>query len=339
MFPEAFRYLPGVTFLLVTVTLSGCASKSQTSRLLEKKFLKNQTAHELYETPFFPQEDYHCGPAALATVLVSNGVEITPEDLVEKVYLPERKGSLQIEIEAAARSYGMLSYRIKSELSNLLKEIEAGNPVLVMQNLGFSWYPRWHYAVVVGFDLKKEIVILRSGTYKRYETDLSLFEKTWQRSGFWGLVILPPEKLPKTAEYFNFLKAVNKLEESGNIKAALIGYKSAHSSWPEKELPLMGQGNVLYSLEQYEKAAESFSKLLKINPEAGKAWNNLAYSLLASECPALALRSVKRAINSDPKNKNFRESHVEISATISQTNHTDLGCRIEKKEILSLFDL
>ncbi|MGD8236773.1 MAG: hypothetical protein PVJ65_11540, partial [Chromatiales bacterium] len=60
---------------------------------------------QLADTPFFPQQAYQCGPAALATVLNANGVSISPEQLVPQVYLPERRGSLQVEMIAAARRY------------------------------------------------------------------------------------------------------------------------------------------------------------------------------------------------------------------------------------------
>ena len=45
---------------------------------------------ELKEVPFHAQEEYHCGPAALAMVLNAAGVGATPVALVEQVYLPGR---------------------------------------------------------------------------------------------------------------------------------------------------------------------------------------------------------------------------------------------------------
>ena len=87
-------------------------------------------------TPFFPQEEYQCGPAALATALVSAGAQTTPEALVPQVYVPERKGSFQVEMLAAARRHGMVSYALAPKFEDLLREIAAGTPVIVLQNLG-----------------------------------------------------------------------------------------------------------------------------------------------------------------------------------------------------------
>ena len=45
---------------------------------------------ELADVPFFAKEDYQCGPAALATVLAHNGVDVTPDRLASRLFVPER---------------------------------------------------------------------------------------------------------------------------------------------------------------------------------------------------------------------------------------------------------
>jgi ABC-type bacteriocin/lantibiotic exporter with double-glycine peptidase domain len=102
---------------------------------------------ELAEVPFFPQLEYECGPAALATALTHFNVKVTPDDLVGEVYLPERKGSLQIEMLAAARRHGMVSYQLAPRLKDLLRELAGGVPVIVLQDQGLGPFERWHYAV------------------------------------------------------------------------------------------------------------------------------------------------------------------------------------------------
>ena len=47
-----------------------------------------------------------------------SGLPAQPEDLVEEVYTPSRKGSLQVAIIAAARRHGRLAYEI-SDLESL----------------------------------------------------------------------------------------------------------------------------------------------------------------------------------------------------------------------------
>src|SRR5690606_40435641 len=116
----------------------------------------------LDNVPFFAQDEYQCGPAALATVLVADGVEVTPEELVDQVYVPARQGSLQIEMLAAPRRMGRLSYPLLPELQQVLDEVASGRPVLVVQNVGLQRLPQWHYAVVVGYGLGGDVVTHRS---------------------------------------------------------------------------------------------------------------------------------------------------------------------------------
>jgi tetratricopeptide (TPR) repeat protein len=144
-------------------------------------------SHELTAVPFFPQEEYQCGPAALAMAVSWSGFPARPEDLVEEVYSPARKGSLQMAMIAAARRHGRIAYKI-SDLDSLIAEIAAGFPIVILQNLSVSWFPVWHYAVVVGYDTSQEHIILRSGTTSRKVMPFGVFEKTWALSNYWGLI-------------------------------------------------------------------------------------------------------------------------------------------------------
>ena len=130
---------------------------------ISRQLTENLTArHELDSVPFYPQKAYQCGPAALAMVLEWSGINVDPDTLVPEVFTPSHKGSLQSALIGTARRHSRIAYPISS-LSDMLTEVAAGHPVIVLQNLGLSWYPVWHYAVVVGYDLPQGIVILHSG--------------------------------------------------------------------------------------------------------------------------------------------------------------------------------
>jgi len=44
--------------------------------------------------------------------------------------------------------------------------------------------------VVVGYDAAQEHVILRSGATSRKVMPFGVFEKTWERSNYWGIINL-----------------------------------------------------------------------------------------------------------------------------------------------------
>ena len=103
MLIQRIRRLAGALYFILL--LSGCASSWQTDKLRSEPPAALPPLHELTQTPFYPQQQYQCGPAALATVLNHYAVGATPDDLVSQVYVPGREGSLQIEMVAAARQH------------------------------------------------------------------------------------------------------------------------------------------------------------------------------------------------------------------------------------------
>ena len=192
------------------------------------------------------------------------------------VYIPERKGSFQLEMVAAVRGYQRIPYELSPGWQSLIAEVEAGNPVLVLQNLGLDWFTNWHYAVVKGIDLRNNEIILNSGTTENYVTNLRTFERTWQRANKWAMVVLRPGEIPVTANTLQYLKAVAAIEETGQTDLALQAYLSAVKRWPGELAALMGVGNAYYQLRDLENAKLSYQQAIKQNSEYAPAHNNLA---------------------------------------------------------------
>ncbi|MDH3420804.1 MAG: PA2778 family cysteine peptidase [Gammaproteobacteria bacterium] len=253
-------------------------------------------AVELRGTPFFPQTDYLCGPAALATILNQSGVEVGIDELRSAVYIPQRKGSLQLELLAAARGYGRIPYQIEPNLVSLVAELSAGRPVLILQNLGFNFAPIWHYAVVVGYLPEERRVVLRSGDIKRYVMSEAKFLRTWQRGDRWGLVVLPPDKLPAVADEGRYLRAVAALESIGNYDSAVRAYETASRHWPATGLALLGLGNAQYARGDLAEAERAYRLLLRQDPGHAIALNNLAQTLADRGCVREATTTIERAL-------------------------------------------
>lgn len=256
--------------------LAGCAS--QTRALLAAP-RTGPARLELGATPFHAQERYQCGPAALAMLLGAAGIDTPPDALVPQVFIPGREGSLQIELLAAGRRHGALTTSIEPSMRGLLAELDAGHPVLVMQNLSLPILPKWHYAVAIGYDIDSREVILRSGTTRRLTMPLSTFENTWSRSGFWGMVALAPGHLPATAPLKEVQKALIAYEKSAPPRSAQLAYRSALQRWPNTLALQLGLGNTAYAGGDRPAAAEAFRAAAAAHPGNGAAFNNLAVVL------------------------------------------------------------
>jgi len=263
------------TGLALLILLGGCASVPDH---LAEYALPSQRI-ELDDVPFYPQERFQCGPAALTTILAASGSDVMLESVVRQAYLPGRQGSLQLELVATARSSGRIPYIIDGSLASIQRELLAGRPVLVLQNLGVSWYPRWHYAVVVGVEPMSGAVILRSGTDRRRLTRTATFMRTWQRSDYWAMVALRPGELPAEVESDRYFNAVSAMESIGDHEAALAGWNAALSRWPNARIALFGKGNSLLNLGMHAEAIGTYRLLLDIDPNMFGARHNLAHAL------------------------------------------------------------
>jgi tetratricopeptide (TPR) repeat protein len=203
-------------------------------------------------------------------------------ELLPEVYTPQLHGSLQAALVSAARRRNRLAYEIRG-VNALLREIAAGHPVIVLQNLGLGWFPRWHYAVVVGYDLQQEIVVLHSGKEAGRYVPWSLFMRTWKRADAWGLLVLPPGCLPASADERSYLMAVLGLEQIEQWDCACRAYSAALEQWENSLGALMGLGNCRYALGDLTGAEKAFRRAVEMNPEAGSAYNNLAHVLAEQE--------------------------------------------------------
>lgn len=324
LFCNNARLLSGV----VTLTLlSACASTPQTLELTRHPPAHIRPQVVLNAVPFYPQEQYQCGPAALATVLDYQGISVNIDDLTDKVYIPERKGSLQIEMIATVRSHGLLSYKINPDLGTLLTEIDAGNPVLVFQNLSLDIWPQWHYAVAIGYDLNQAELILQSGTISHYKISLATFERTWQRAKYWAYVFAPAGRIPFTATPLNYIQASKDLQQSGFAIAALQAFRQGATKWPEESIVLMALGNAEYAAGNYTQATVAFNRELAIRALNASAWNNLAYALAANNCKTEAILAIRCANKIAPNDTNIQKSFEEIKSIPVTDNRL---CQIAK---------
>lgn len=291
---ENARVIAGVFFLCAF--LQGCTSLfPQTARLRESWPADVPPRAELTGAPFFPQSEYQCGPAALATALAHFNVPVTADDLIEQVYIPARKGSVQVEMLAAPRRYGLVSYELAPSYADVLREVAGGTPVVVLQNYGFGPFDVWHYATVIGYDTSWGTLILRSGENERKRMLLPLFEYTWKKSGHWAMVAVPPDRIPVTADRTRYLQAILAVERAKQPRAAAIAYSTFLERWPDEVGARIGLANAHYALGELAEAEQALRDALKQDPSSVAVLNNLAQTLSDAGRSEEALELIDRA--------------------------------------------
>lgn len=284
--------MAGMLLLLV----AGCRTLPPPAALSADKAAALPRLVELSDVPFFEQEDFQCGPAALAMVMKHAGVAVDPDMLKPEVYLPEREGTLQVEMLAAVRRHGLVAYQMSPVLGEVLEEVVRGTPVVVLQNLALDWYPIWHYAVVIGYDLDNKEVILRSGRESRQRISLVAFENTWARSAHWAMVAVPPGKVPFTARETRYVAAVNAFGKTGQLSASRTAYQAAKQRWPNSLSVSIALGNVAYMMNRMDEAEAEFRAAVALYPDSVAALNNLAQTLSDMGRDEEALQYVQRAV-------------------------------------------
>jgi tetratricopeptide (TPR) repeat protein len=307
---------------MAVAALAGCASLvPQTFALREQWPEGVPRSVELTRVPFFPQEAYQCGPAALATVLGDSGVQVTPEALVPQVWLPSRHGSLQLEMLATARRYDRVSYKLGSNYPDLLREVAAGNPVIVLQDVGLGglFGAQWHYAVVNGFDYPSGTIYLRSGTEPREKVPFTAFERTWMKGGYWAMVTTPPDRIPATATHERWIEALVAFARTAPPESARVAYETALKRWPDSVAGAVGLSTALHQRGQLTEAAAVLRRSLQRNPQSVILLNNLAQTLSDQGRQGEALAVIDRA--NDPNSPFAAEVKATRAQIVERMNH------------------
>ncbi|MBI2400120.1 MAG: C39 family peptidase [Deltaproteobacteria bacterium] len=144
--------------------------------------------------PFFPQDEYMCGPAALASVIGYYGSSSGMKDVAVEVYSEKLKGTLPMDLLLYAKAKGFEAKYYKGSMNGLKESLTRGEPLILFLNLGYSFYPVGHYIVAVGMDQVAGVVFAHSGTEKEQAFTMKELEKSWAKTGYSTLLVRPKER-------------------------------------------------------------------------------------------------------------------------------------------------
>lgn len=261
----------------MALILSGCATHTEDI----KAKLPNTPVSHIINVPFYNQAEFHCAPAALKMMTSFLDQDTPYDELVKMLYAPEAKGTFQNDVMAATRRLSLLALPVDN-MEEIIKELQDNRPVLIFQNLGLSWLPKWHYAVVVGYDLDKRELILHTGNYKNYPMSFRTFEKSWKRVHHWGYVLVTPGSIPMNSSETEMIEATAGLEMAKNLNPAKTSYEAILQRWPGSLGALIGLGNVHFKLKDFNKSKDYFHKATILKPTSIGVWNNYAVALEAA---------------------------------------------------------
>lgn len=297
--------------LILPLLLAGCSTTPQTNALLDSAPPDWPRHFQLEQVPFVSQEAYQCGPASLAMLLQFNGIQVTSGELKSLVYVPDKQGSFQVELIAATRQYNQMPVELSPDLQEVLAVLLQHKPVLVFQNLGLSWYQKWHYAIVTGYDLDAGEIILNSGEIEHYRISMRVFERTWRRSGHWSMIALKPGEDFPISDPRRYFLAAAAFEPFARDDAAGRVWKTGIQRWPDSTDIGMGYGNYLYTHKELAAAAEQYQHINTTHPEYAPAFNNLAQLRLDQHDIASAIALARKAVELNPDQPVFQQTLAE----------------------------
>ncbi len=266
------------TLLVCILFLAACSTTSTPRLDIASLEQAGVGSYIIRGVPFLPQEEHFCGPAALAAVLQYHEHEVTQAQAAEMAFTPGRAGTFQHDMITATRRNGFLALPVHTE-ERIVEYVTADYPVIVFQNLGLSWAPRWHFSVVVGYDLSRGGFYLNSGRKKSKFISFKTFQKTWKRADRWAYVAVPPDQLPQLPSLEQLLVETAHLERAGRFDSAATSFRSILKRDPNNPRGWFGLGNALMATNNYAGAEKAYRKAIRSMPDGVYLYNNLAHAL------------------------------------------------------------
>lgn len=315
-------------FLLLT----GCTATPQSEQLRAQQPVDLPNIKKIADVPFYAQQQYYCGPTTLSEVFTYYGEPVNANDIAPKIFIPEREGSLQLEMVSATRQYGFLPYAERGTMTQLFRLVNDDIPVIVFQNLSIQLLPQWHYAVVIGYDLDAGTVTLHTGVTPEHTMPFELFEKTWARGNYWYMAPLPTGKTSEALDAFTYTSAAYDMLKVGETESAIANLEAATTEWPDQWLAFFLLANH-YLEDKPKKAIAWFDKGYHVGQYQAAFMNNFAHVLVNQGCDKQASKVLELALSRFPQEPALHNTQQAIA---ERTGAPKKHCEIQPVESASV---
>ncbi len=185
------RLLRLITVLvaLPVLALSGCGPRR--SSVLKALNEGRARGVLIKDVPGFIQDDYMCGPAALASVMAFYGEQTGPDEIARAAYLKGLKGTLMVDLLIYAKGRGFNASYYRGGMDDLREKLKDGRPLILFLNAGRGLTERGHYITVFGYSDAADAVVAHTGIEKEAVLGYKELESTWETTNFSTLIITP----------------------------------------------------------------------------------------------------------------------------------------------------
>lgn len=83
----------------------------------------NAQEYIINSVPFFPSEDFQCGPSSLATVLNFLGMEITPDEIAKDIYSKGARGTSDFDMIIFVQKRGFKAIQYTGSIEDIKEKI------------------------------------------------------------------------------------------------------------------------------------------------------------------------------------------------------------------------
>jgi len=164
----------------------GCAAARPAGHASTAKPAGEPATFIIPGVPFLPQEEDTCGPSSLAMLLRFHGKDVTTGEIVRETRTAGLRGTLITDLAAAARRRSIPAEVVDLDLPGLRERIAAGEPAILLVDLGAWVWSRPHYLLAYG--VTPGGVVAHSGRTEGAVIPYETLDAQWAKMGRLAIV-------------------------------------------------------------------------------------------------------------------------------------------------------